>query len=161
MKEAASHHIESINGKTSALSIGLRKSAKNYKKEAIRFAKSLNVDADDIVKSFHRAKHSKEYEARNSNIIHSPINSVKRLPNLRESIIHEEEEGNGDDSSFTEKMEKNQDENIDSPTASFQNTFNLGTGLFHSLNRGNNIYAASKEYPRGLRSPRLHRNTYS
>ena len=82
MKEVASHQIEVVSDATSSIGKGLRKSFKNYGKEAKSFARSFSefVDVEDLLKSIHKVAHPEEHSHRKSSIVHTPIDWSKHPP---------------------------------------------------------------------------------
>ena len=88
MKEAASHQMEVVADVTKSLGDGLKKSLRTCNKKTCRFTKSVSefVDVEDILKSIHKLTNPKEYDKRQSNIIHTPIDWSKHPPSSRQKF---------------------------------------------------------------------------
>ena len=113
MKEAASHNMEIVTDASSLLSKGLKKSLKNYEKDAKRFVRSFTnfLDFEDLLKSIHKVSHPEEYH-RSTSIVHKPIDWSKYPPSAFRTYsddfsttIEEEIEENGNKHSELDDIE--------------------------------------------------------
>ena len=77
MKEAASQKIETVTDATSTLSKGIKKSFRNYRKEAGRYAQSCKVDVEEMFKSINQVANPDKHKSIKTSVIHTTIDWAK------------------------------------------------------------------------------------